>query len=286
MGRPLKTEAIKNLLNALAHQDLADLYNPNMEVQVNVTSEGEGVERVQRDFHGRNYQAYRDATGQEWKPFRIPWKANSDPEYTDRPMAFDLADKAEAIGMTGWDWKNRVSRWVAFDFDSLINHKSGLTEEQLNKIEQDVTNIEWVTVRKSTSGTGLHIYIFLEEVETQNHTEHAALGRAVLGQLNALCGQDLESQVDCCGGNMWVWHRKMTPENHGLELIKQGATLAAKDIPKNWKDHLEVVRGTRRKNLTFPKKSKRIKLKHSLKKLRASILILNWMRTTKKFYSG
>jgi len=249
MGKPMRTEAIKNLLNALAHKDLADLYNHDMEVQVNVTSEGEDVERIQRDFHGRNYNAYRDATGQEWKPFRIPWNAKKDPEYTDRMMSFDLAQKAEAIGMTGWDWKNRVSRWVAFDFDSLTNHKVGLTDEALSKIEQSVTNIEWVTVRKSTSGTGLHLYIFLEPVETENHTEHSALARAILGQLNALTGQDLQSQVDCCGGNMWVWHRKMTKENHGLELLKEGSTLPAKDIPKNWKDHVTVVTGKKRTNL-------------------------------------
>lgn len=249
MPKPSRTEAIKNLLNAWTHRDLANLYNYSMEVQVNVSGDGEGVVRITGDYKGRNWHGYQDASGQIWKPFRIPWNANKNPEYKDTPMSFDLAQHAEAIGMTGWDWENRVSRWVAFDFDSITNHKIGLTDNELNTIEQAVSNIDWVTVRKSTSGSGIHLYIYLEPVETNNHTEHSALARAILGQLNALTGHDFQSQVDACGGNMWVWHRKMTTENKGLTLIKQGTVLEAKEIPPNWKDHIKVVTGKRRRNL-------------------------------------
>jgi len=249
MARPTKTQAIKNLLTALSHPDLADLYNYNMEVQVNVNGEGEGVERIEGDYKGVNWVGYRDSSGQIWKPFRIPWGANKDPKYEDAPMNFDLAHHAEAIGMTGWDWVERASRWVAFDFDSIINHKVGLTEDELNGIREAVSDVEWVTVRKSTSGTGFHIYIFMDPVPTATHTEHSALARAILGQLNAITGHDLQSAVDCCGGNMWVWHRKMTEANQGLTLLKPGTKMPANIIPPNWKDHVKVVTGSRRKNL-------------------------------------
>jgi hypothetical protein len=106
--------------------------------------------------------------------------------------------------------------------------------------------IPWVTVRKSTSGKGYHLYVFVDGVETQNHSEHAALGRAILGMLSAKTGFDFRSKVDACGGNHWVWHRKMEGTD-GLTLVKEGTVL--KEVPVNWKDHVEVVSGNRRKNL-------------------------------------
>lgn len=290
MVQPYKTEAIKNLLNALTHKDLADLYNHDMEVQVNV-NQGEG-ERISGDYKGRNWHGYQDASGQIWKPFRIPWNANKEPEYQDSKITFDLAEHAEAIGMTGWDWKNRVSRWVAFDFDSVINHKVGLTQEQLDDIESAVSNIDWVSIRKSTSGTGIHIYIFLEPIETRNHTEHSALARAILGQLNALTGHDLQSQVDACGGNMWVWHRKMTKDNQGLILLKKGKVLSAKDIPINWKDHVKVVTGRRRKNL--PQEISQNKIENEFEEISSQYphieldeehrRLINWLKDNDKMW--
>jgi hypothetical protein len=149
--------------------------------------------------------------------------------------------------MTGWDWYNKVSRWVAYDFDSIMSHKQGLTTQELLSIQEEALKIPYLTVRKSTSGNGLHFYIFLDSVKTNNHNEHQALARAILGQLAAETGYDFSNTVDVCGGNMWVWHRKMTKENEGLKLIKQGGLLTK--IPANWKDHIKVVSGSRRKNM-------------------------------------
>ena len=58
-----------------------------------------------------------------------------------------------------------------------------------------------------------------------------------------LANFDFSSQVDACGGNMWVWHRKMIgPHNEkiGLDVMKQGEAL--KELPVNWQAHVEVVR--------------------------------------------
>ena len=47
---------------------------------------------------------------------------------------------------------------------------------------------------------------------------------------------------------MWMWHRKMTAENHGLEIIKPATkVLTAADLPANWRDHIEVVTRKRSK---------------------------------------
>lgn len=244
---PLKTEAIKNILNALSRPDLANLYNHDMEVQVNVAQDS--GERIEGEFKGKKWLGWSDGTS-TWKPFRIPYKANTDPEYTDSEIKWDLAQHAEAIGMTGWDWKSKVSRWVAFDFDAIVGHSDKhtkkLSNEELEKVRLAAMSIEWVTVRKSTAGKGLHLYVFLDAVPTATHTEHAALARAILGKLSALTGYDFSSKVDTCGGNMWVWARKMAGTD-GLTIIKGGCKLL--DVPANWRDHVKVITGVRKKNL-------------------------------------
>jgi hypothetical protein len=219
-----------------------------MEVQVNVAQDqGELHEDT---YRGKSWRGWIDpATGEIWKNFRIPYKARSEPEYEDRPMRFNLEAHAEGIGMTGWDWVARCSRWVAFDFDAIVGHSdkhtSRLEDDELKNIEKVATQIPWVTVRRSTGGRGLHLYVFLEPVPTKNHNEHAALARAILGKMAAITGCDFESKVDICGGNMWVWHRKITEENRGLELIKQGEKLT--EPPVNWQDHVKVVTGKKKK---------------------------------------
>lgn len=61
-------------------------------------------------------------------------------------------------------------------------------------------------------------------------------------------GFDFASQIDCCGGVMWLWHRKMTMENQGLKLLKAATKrLSVADLPTNWRDHIEVVNRRRTK---------------------------------------
>ena len=242
-NRPMRTEAIGKFLSVMTKPDLAELYNYGMEVQVNVAQDG--GDREEGDYKGRKWSGWTDGLTM-WKPFRIPFSANKDPNYTDTKMNYDLAAHAEAIGLTGWDWMNKTSKWVAYDFDSIVNHVTGLKPAELQEIIDAVIKIDWVTVRQSTSGTGYHLYVMLPEIPTETHTEHAALARAVLGQMSALAGMDFQAKVDGCGGNMWVWHRKMKG-TEGLTLVKQGGMLP--EAPTNWKDHVQVISGARRKNL-------------------------------------
>lgn len=230
------------------HKDLAALYSHDMECQINVAQGGGS--KIQGEYRGRVWHGYTDGV-QTWKPIRIPYNAATDPTYEDTPMTWSLEEHAEAIGMTGWDWRRRLSRWVAFDFDSIIGHKEThqkkLTPEEIEHIKELLSKVPWVTLRHSTGGLGLHVYVFLQPVLTENHNEHAALARAILGELAAVTGAQFDSQVDVCGGNMWVWHRKMRLHPDGLRLIKRGTVLT--DIPPLWKDHLKVVTGHRKRSL-------------------------------------
>lgn len=242
-----KTEAIKKFLTDKTESDLATLYTPEMEVQVNVAQENGQQISQESGYNGRIWRGFTDGEI-TWKPFRIPWNARSTPEYTDSKMMFDLGKYAEGIGMTGWNWVKKQSIWVAFDFDDITGHSGNkvLTSGELEEIKEKVSKVPWATIRKSTGGNGLHIYIFLKNVKTDNHTEHAAVARAVLSKLAAEINVDLHSKVDTCGGNMWIWHRKKAGTD-GLKIIKKGKYL--EEIPLNWKDHLDVIKGKRRKNL-------------------------------------
>ncbi|MEK0326840.1 MAG: hypothetical protein QQN63_14175, partial [Nitrosopumilus sp.] len=226
---------------------MADLYNSNMECQVNVAQDN--GDRVDGEFKGRRWHGWTDGLT-TWKSFRIPWNANKEPEYIDSEIKWDLAEHAEAIGMTGWDWYNQCSEWVAFDFDAMIGHSdrhgSKLSSEELEAVQRAACDLDWVTVRRSTSGAGLHLYVILPSVATKTHTEHAALARSILGLMSALTGFDFSSKVDAVGGNMWVWHRKIKDTN-GLQIIKSGGVL--REFPSNWKDHINVISGSKRRTI-------------------------------------
>jgi hypothetical protein len=221
------------LINRCPHPDLLQRFlthAENMEIQVNVSPQGgEPVENKRNCYFHES---------EEWFAYRIPRNADTEPEFTDYNIRYDFARRVLCIGSTGWDWRNKRSRWVGFDFDGVVNHGNGLSGEKLQEIRESVQAIPYVEVRRSTSGSGLHLYVMVD-VETHNHHEHAALARFILGAISRDAGVDLHAKVDICGGNMWLWHRKMTPENGGLSLIKAAATTFTQT--DGWKDHIDVV---------------------------------------------
>lgn len=237
----------------------------NHELQINVAQDG--GEKVQRSFtfseEGNerviNWWGYTNCKNKEhidafglretWKSFRIPYQSKEPDKanYQDKILHFST-DHFEAIGLSGWNWRQGKSEWVGFDFDSVANHSQGLSNEELHGIRQAIGDIEWVTSRKSTSGKGLHFYVYLDPpISTNSHTEHAALARSILGILSARIGKKLEAKVDTCGGILWVWHRRQSPD--GFTILKQGVPLT--DVPCNWKDHEDVILG-RRKSIRNP----------------------------------
>jgi hypothetical protein len=235
-----KTEAIKKLLS-LSNAHLTSLYSPAMETQVNVARDD--GERVTAEYNGKRWIGW--AKGEErWKSFRIPWNAKGEPQFTDTELTFDLAKHVEGIGMTGWNWQERISCWVGYDFDSIVNHRAGLSEETLEEIKISLMKIPFVTIIKSTSGKGLHVYIHIEYgLRTANHTEHAAVSRSILTLLSKYTGYDLQGSVDVCGGVLWVYHRKQESTD-GFSMIHSAQRkLRIEEVPNNWRDHTIVTSG-------------------------------------------
>ena len=247
-----QVEAIKIFLSKKSHDDLARLYDEGMEVQVMIDkSLGE---RVESEWKNRKVIMYEDrASGQRFKDFRIPFNANTQPEFDlTKQMTWDLGRFASGIGMTGWNWKERVSKFFIYDFDSIsghsVNHTARLSSSQLEEVKKAAKEIPWVTVRKSTGGQGLHFYVFVEDIPTENHNMHAALARSILGKMSVVTGFDFESKIDVCGHVGWQWHTKMDKSNgEGLRLIKKGRVLAEEEIPANWREHYGVIEGSCRR---------------------------------------
>lgn len=235
------SEGLNNLLNARKTANNADLierWSIDMETQTNVARDnGEPVDGKRNTFTDGEY---------EWFSFRIPKHANAVPEFRDWTLRWPLDLHLEGIGMTGWKWTTRRSLWVAFDFDALVAHAKsmGLSEEELKRVLEAAMLLGYVEIRKSTGGSGLHIYVYFGDdgIPTENHTVHAALARCILAMMSRDTGFDFASQIDCCGGNMWVYHRKMTVENEGLKIIKPfEKKLWLPDLPSDWHDQVEVV---------------------------------------------
>src|SRR5262245_1360543 len=111
-----------------------------LEFQVNVALDDN--ERIGKRFSTAWYQ---------YGNFRIPWNAYSDPKWDDtKPQWWPLDVHAEAIGSTGWNWRRRTSEWVGFDFDSIVGHKSGISDTELDQVRQAAFALPYVEVRRSS----------------------------------------------------------------------------------------------------------------------------------------
>ena len=227
-----RSEIITRFLAEHAVEGMNTLYSPELEVFVDVSTKGERVPIEKGRYY---YTDPNDPSGETWAPFRL-----TSPE-DDYPLNF-RSDHFSAIGLTGWNYKKQVSQWVGFDFDSVSTHIKGLKDAELLEVQQRVAEVPWVTVRRSTSGKGLHLYVFFADPpETKSGDEHRALARCILGVLSAHLGVRLEYKVDGVGQILWIWNKRQVAG--GFSLVKQGSTLEL--IPHNWKDHIDVIRKKR-----------------------------------------
>lgn len=270
-----KTEAIKKFLGTQPY-DICKLYTYEMEVQVNVAKDNGEI--IIGSFAGHKWQGYSDGI-QTWKHFRVPFSPAINPIYVDKPISFDLQEHAEAIGITGWNWVQKKSLWVGFDFDSIIGHKEGLNEETLDEIKERIKDIPFLSVYTSTSGNGWHVYCFCDINNITTHTDHAAVAKSVLDKIAALSGINLQVKVDSFGGILWVWHRKAIP-NKSFKCIKRHTEILNDSDVLNWQEHLSKVN----KSILTPTKTTHIdELVAAQRRINLDeehILLLKWFESS------
>jgi hypothetical protein len=248
---PMRLPALKQFLDSKGLSEMKSWWSciENMELQVMVKPDPSHEIINRKNSRGGKSKVYKDMNGIEYANFRIPYNANTDPNYKDRPLTWELDKYCQAIGSTGWDWKNKRSMYVGYDFDGIAGHSdkhaATLTPEELAIVRDKASKLDWVEVRKSTGGGGLHFYVKFEDgFPTNTHTEHAAIARALLNKMSKEVNYDFAADIDVCGSVFWLYHTKMEG-TEGLKLIKEGKPLKRDEVPANWKDHLEVVKKTR-----------------------------------------
>jgi hypothetical protein len=244
MSKLTQTEAIKNFLDEYALPYLAERYDPYMEVQVEAAPDG--GQRTTGEHKDRKWWGWTDGNT-TWKSFRIPHNSMTEPVYEEKPITWELTQHCNGIGLTGWAFgpDEPHSRWVGFDFDSIVghseNHTSKLPPAEISRIERLVEDLPYVECRYSTGGNGRHLIVHLDPyIPTENHNVHAALARSILIKMGQDVGYDFVTKVDAMGHVLWHWHRKLTDSGgKGLMLIKSAEPL--REVPKDWREHVEVI---------------------------------------------
>ena len=189
-----------------------------------------------------------EQNGEVFGPQRWPYDAAGEPNYNNPPISYIIRNRLKCIGTTWWDWKNKRTTGLGFDFDSIVGHAEGVgvSDEVISRL--DKIDVPWLEIVRSTRGSGRHLYIWFQEPYpvTVNHTEHAAIARAFLPLIEKYTGLDINASVDVCGGVMWIYHRAANKENRGYEQIKPATQILTADyVPPTWRDNLEVVSGGR-----------------------------------------
>ena len=189
---------------------------------------------------------YRTHDGFDFWPIWYPEKAKEKPNWEYDPgWKYPPELFIQEVGTTGYGRSgNQV---YGIDLDAVWGHKQGLTDERLQEICHALEPIDYVELRRSTQGKGIHARIHATGVMEANHTEHQARGRALLGQVCLDAGLDFTADCDVVGGNLWFHSRRATEANHGFEQLKPAKRiLTPDDFPPNWRDHLDVV--TKKRN--------------------------------------
>lgn len=180
--------------------------------------------------------------GETWKNARWPWKAGTDPTYFDKDITYDPEKRIARIGSTGWNWEDKRSVYVGIDIDAVDSgHAAGtnqLDEFQLGKIVAQLSELDYVTLVRSTGGKGIHGYIFFDESDqpvTDNHNEHTQVALAVLEKIKEDTGMDLVEQkiVDVKGVVLWIWADTSGPDHPGFTVVHEASrNLKNSEIPE------------------------------------------------------
>lgn len=237
MTTATKTLTIRNAIaeflgNRVEHSPyLIPLWSPELETQVQVYP-GDSDD---------NSAVWTNDDGEKFFNLRWPKNAWGEPYYRDQPLTFSPAIHVQYIGSTGWNWVKRQSFWIAFDVDAIEGHKgsTGVDDDTLEQFVEAARSLPYVTIIRSKSGRGYHVYLFFDpdnQPKTNNHGEHAALATFALSKMSADAGYDFSKVVDVKGGNFWIWADERG--ERGFELVQEAVTqLGAADL-EGWEELL------------------------------------------------
>jgi len=229
-----KREVLANFLKMRQDESpfLIPKWSPALETQYNVIP---GSAEDEPDDDGQ--KVWTDGE-QTWCHHRWPHKAQSTPYYRDTPMTFSPGIHLDRIGSTWWNWEEEESWAVGFDIDvEGAGHKQGISQAKLDEVVEILKGVPYVTLVCSTSGRGVHGYVFFEKghrPKTRNHNEHTQVAHAVVDRICKDANFDFIGQkiIDVTGVILWFWAHTSDTNHPGFALIKEAShNLKVSDIP-------------------------------------------------------
>jgi hypothetical protein len=189
---------IKNFLLNFSPQDLRNLYREGFLTVVRISED---------------YRVTEDDSGSRWIESKAQEERSLEAEF-------------DRIGMNGWNYREKLSYWVVFDFDSKEDHggKCADIDETIEKLK----SLPYTTIRRSRRGNGIHAYVFFADpVVSITKPDHVALAKAVFEKMKTDSGFDF-SGVDTIGQMVWIGDRQLAQD--GFSLIRAGEPLS--EVPQ------------------------------------------------------
>lgn len=240
MKQPTILEAIEQFIKARQtpfNADLVRLWTPGIETQMNVSGTGGKPVPDRKGWFTDGFN--------EWGPIRIPKDADSEPHFYNYLAPWPPSEHASDVGMSGWNWKEQKSYWVAMEIDDVHKHPgTGRTKEEIERAIAALKKLSYVMLRRGTSGTdseGVHIYVLVAGILAENHVVHAALARAVAAKIAADTGLDIEAILDACGVILWFWSARASEEKRSYECLKQATYILTEEDLPNWRDTIPTT---------------------------------------------
>jgi hypothetical protein len=210
-------QAIRRVLStpSLPNRDLTDRIQPyidGLDLQANVIP-GVEIEVTRKD--GKKTIVQSDGVN-TWSNFRTG--------PIDKMLHFDLAKYVDSIGSTGWISSLKKPLFVGFDFDHEQGHAEGVghPQEILDTIKTALLKLDYVDLRRSTSGKGLHGFVWFDPTTSptvSTRDSHTELAKYVLARMSKDASLDLTKFIDGVGGNLWFYSRRATPDNQGFTRV-------------------------------------------------------------------
>jgi len=172
-----------------------------------------------------------------WCNHRWPRNAGTDPNYSDRTLTFSPGTCLKRFGSTWWNFRTKRSVAVALDIDLEGTHAEStttVTPAKLAELQNKLRVLPYITMVRSSSGGGIHIYAFFDEDNqpvAANHNEHAQTAKSLVAKISDDLKYNLRQHMDAVGVIFWLWSCD-SPEGHeGYDLIKeQTESLKASDL--------------------------------------------------------
>lgn len=171
------------------------------------------------------------ANGETWGNKRWPYQAGTNPNFSDPELGFSPAAHVDRIGTTWWDYVAGRSVAVGIDIDSVEDHAATTTTnaaEDLQRLVERLSALDYVSIVRSTGGKGLHVYVFFSPDTlpvAKNHHEHTIVARKTLELISQDINYPLRDHVDCVGSVFWIWAAKSPADHPGFSVVKDGGYL-------------------------------------------------------------